>query len=217
ARKFSKHQFGLRAPSSRGKDVANSNDLLVLLTFNFGFDTGIFSGEKHRVNLAGIYIGLACTGARPAEFVDNERKRGKDLEELFPRKPRGAADEDEKSGWLEKQLTRFTIDRGRPKALCWEDILLMVVRHPATGEDILAMSIKFAHHKGADNKPKVIADGINNNRTAIITMGCGTTVTSKRATRSISTGSSSYRFGGLVSLTIHTFEQNVECLPRIVS
>ena len=44
--------------------------------------------------------------------------------------------------------------RGRPKALCYEDILLMVVRHPETGEDGLAMSIRFAHHKGADNKPK---------------------------------------------------------------
>ncbi|KAF3763133.1 hypothetical protein M406DRAFT_73780 [Cryphonectria parasitica EP155] len=114
----------------------------------------IFSGEKHRVNLAGIYIGLACTGARPAEFVDDERKSGKDLEELFPRRPKGAADEDENAGWLGKELTRYTVDRGRPKTLCWEDTLLMVVRHPATGEDILAMSIKFAHHKGADNKPK---------------------------------------------------------------
>ena len=39
-------------------------------------------------------------------------------------------------------------------ALCYEDILLMVVRHPQTGEDVLAMSITFIHHKGADNKPK---------------------------------------------------------------
>ena len=34
-------------------------------------------------------------------------------------------------------------------------ILLMVVRHPETGEDVLAMSIKLIHHKGADNKPKL--------------------------------------------------------------
>jgi len=36
----------------------------------------------------------------------------------------------------------------------WQDILLMVVRHPETGEGVLAMSIKLIHHKGADNKPK---------------------------------------------------------------
>jgi hypothetical protein len=55
---------------------------------------------------------------------------------------------------LSKELSQETVARGRPKALCYEDILLMVVRHPQTGEDVLAMSIKFIHHKGADNKPK---------------------------------------------------------------
>ena len=45
-------------------------------------------------------------------------------------------------------------DRGRPKALCYEDIQLMVVRHPKTGEEELAMAIRLAHHKGLDNKPK---------------------------------------------------------------
>ena len=30
----------------------------------------------------------------------------------------------------------------------------MVVRHPETGEDVLAMSIRLAHHKGMDNKLK---------------------------------------------------------------
>ncbi|KAJ6627794.1 hypothetical protein B0H10DRAFT_2209916 [Mycena sp. CBHHK59/15] len=32
--------------------------------------------------------------------------------------------------------------------------ILVVVRHPETGRDTLTMSIKFAHHKGTDNKPK---------------------------------------------------------------
>ncbi|KAK4220404.1 hypothetical protein QBC38DRAFT_550690, partial [Podospora fimiseda] len=35
----------------------------------------------------------------------------------------------------------------------------MVVRHPETGEDVLAMSTKFVHHKVADNKPKPIFSG----------------------------------------------------------
>ena len=52
-------------------------------------------------------------------------------------------------------LSQETADRGRPKALCYEDISLMAVRHPESGRDILAMSIKFVHYKGADNKPKL--------------------------------------------------------------
>lgn len=47
-----------------------------------------------------------------------------------------------------------TTKRGRPKALCYEDILMMLVRHPVTGLPVLAMAIKFIHHKGADKKPR---------------------------------------------------------------
>ncbi|KAK3934352.1 hypothetical protein QBC46DRAFT_368262 [Diplogelasinospora grovesii] len=50
-----------------------------------------------------------------------------------------------------------TTGRGRPKALCYEDILLMIIRHPETGKDVPAIMIKFIHHKGADNKPKHLA------------------------------------------------------------
>ena len=155
-------RYDLQAPNTRGKDVANVDTLLVLLTFNIKFDTGIFSCEGHRVQLPGCYLGLAFTGARPAEFVDGERKTSKDgcLEELFPRHATGStsSDEDkapdEHSRLLEEMILREYKSRGRPKALCYEDIMLMVVRHPETSEDVLAMSVKLAHHKGADNKPK---------------------------------------------------------------
>ncbi|KAI0111480.1 hypothetical protein F4814DRAFT_356437 [Daldinia grandis] len=63
-------------------------------------------------------------------------------------------DEDDTSE-LGKLLLRETIGRDRPKALCYEDILMMIVRHPVTGRAIPAMSIKFVHHKGRDNKPKL--------------------------------------------------------------
>ncbi len=56
---------------------------------------------------------------------------------------------------LEGILTQETEGRRRPKALCYEDVLLMVVRHPETGEDVLAMAIKLIHHKGADNTQAV--------------------------------------------------------------
>lgn len=44
---------------------------------------------------------------------------------------------------------------GRLKALCYKDILLIVMHYLETGEDVLAMAIKFIHHKGSDNKPKL--------------------------------------------------------------
>ncbi|KAK3351903.1 hypothetical protein B0H65DRAFT_537915 [Neurospora tetraspora] len=149
---------------SGGKDVADSGDLLALLTFNIAYDTGVVPWEGHRVNLSGCYLGLAFTGARTAEFVDGEKKSPKDkcLEELFGRnaivgssgdKDKDAA-LDESSSVLEQILSQEIVGRGRPKCLCYEDILLMVVRHPETGEDVLAMLIKSIHHKGADNKPK---------------------------------------------------------------
>ncbi|KAK4107064.1 hypothetical protein N656DRAFT_840631 [Canariomyces notabilis] len=155
-------RYRLQAPCTRGKDVANADTLLVMQTFNIKYDTGIFSWERHRIQLLGCYLGLAFTGARPAEFVDGERKSGKDgsLEELFPGQATGSvpSDEDkapdEHSRLLEEIMLQEYKRRGRPKALCYEDIQLMVVRHPETGEDALAMAIRLAHHKGADNKPK---------------------------------------------------------------
>ena len=96
--------------------------------------------------------------------MDNERKGPKDgsREILFGQKVIQEADSDgnadrtldKHSKELNKMLLQETTKRGRPKALCYEDILLMLVRHPATGKPVLAMAIKFIHHKGADNKPK---------------------------------------------------------------
>jgi hypothetical protein len=41
-------------------------------------------------------------------------------------------------------------------ALCYEDVRLLVVRNPITGErDVLTMEVKLAHHKGAKRRPKL--------------------------------------------------------------
>lgn len=146
-----------------GKPTMGTNGLYSLLRFNIGYDTKIFPVEGHRVQLAGCWILLATTGARPAEIVDHERKPPKDgcHEELWS--PGTAEDaneddnniaDDDESRVLEKMLRQETVDRGRPKALCYEDIKLMVVCHPETGQHVLCMAIKFIHHKGGDNKPK---------------------------------------------------------------
>ncbi|OIW30054.1 hypothetical protein CONLIGDRAFT_356067 [Coniochaeta ligniaria NRRL 30616] len=169
------------------KQVGDWNDLLVLLTYNIAYDMSIVPGERHRANLSGCYLFLACTGCRPAEIVDNEKKIPKDRswEELYGRKairPNdrdkqmrqlvhfdsdhvaaqvGSGDDDvehelsdEDARLLEEMLSAETVGRGRPKALCYEDILLMVVRHPVTGEDVHVMAVKVIHHKGCDKKPK---------------------------------------------------------------
>ncbi|KAI0876768.1 hypothetical protein GGS24DRAFT_513091 [Hypoxylon argillaceum] len=56
---------------------------------------------------------------------------------------------------LEEMLSAETTSRGRPKALCYKDILLMVVCYPVTGEDVHTMTVKFIYYKGADNKLKL--------------------------------------------------------------
>ena len=136
----------------------------MLQTFNIAYDEGVFPSERHRIQLSGCYLLLAFTGARPAEIVDNEKKRPKDgtYEDLFgPKSIRteDSGDEsdmpvDDDSRLLEDMLYQQTVARGRPKALCYEDICLSVVRHPQTGIDVLTMAVKFIHHKGADRKPK---------------------------------------------------------------
>lgn len=163
-------RFGHRPPNIDGKPVLNVDNLLVILTFNIAYDASIFPGERHRIQLTCCYQLLCYTGARPAELVDGERKKPKDgsAEELFGRKVveappstdngeeheqhESATDKD--SRLLESLLSQETVGRGRPKALCYEDIMMMIVRHPVTGRCIPAMAIKFIHHKGADNKPR---------------------------------------------------------------
>lgn len=94
--------------------------------------------------------------------MDNETSKPLDgsYEDLFgPTRLNRSYDEgdqipDDDSRLLEDILSHETTARGRPKALCYEDIRLMVVRNPETGLDVFAMAVKFIHHKGEDNKPK---------------------------------------------------------------
>jgi hypothetical protein len=139
--------------------------MFALLTFNVAYDMGIFPLERRRVQLHGILLLLAYTGGRPAEFVGNESKPPKEAEEIFgpkailnrARNDGDSADDDppdEKSGILENLLSQAVTSRGRPKALCYEDVLLSIVRHPETGKDVPVMAVKLVHHKGADRRPK---------------------------------------------------------------
>lgn len=156
-------RFGLENPSLRMKTVTDSGDLLALLTFNFACDHRIFPSERQRLDVAGCYLILAYTGCRPAEVVDGEKNIPLDgcWDELFGDQttpPLEAVPGDTAGEHHFKEVSRLldleAQNRNRPKALCYEDIQLMVIRHPETGLDTLTMSIKFTHHKGADNRPK---------------------------------------------------------------
>ena len=110
---------------------------------------------------------LAFTGARPAEIVDNEKKRPMNglWEELYGTRIvswNGDTQSDGKSAdedacLLEDMLSQETASRGRPKALCYEDVCLTIARHPEIGHNVPTMAIKFAHHKGMDQKPRPYA------------------------------------------------------------
>ncbi|KAL8398621.1 hypothetical protein RB596_005954 [Gaeumannomyces avenae] len=164
-------RFSLRPPNIHGKPVVSVAELRIILTFNIAYDTGVFPGERQRINLAGCYLIQCYTGARPAELVHNERPKPKLVEELFGSKvvlPPSAGQGEGQGEWddsdeaapnkqslpVDELLSAETKGRGRPKALCYEDIQLMVVRHPVTGRATPAMAIKFVHHKGSDNRPK---------------------------------------------------------------
>ncbi|OAQ58141.2 FluG domain-containing protein [Pochonia chlamydosporia 170] len=130
-------RFRLRAPNIDGKAVLNVDSLRVILTFNMAYDAGTFDLERHRIQLAACYQILCYTGARPAELVDGERKKPKNgsVERLFGKKvvqADGDTSEDaadalvEESQKAEELLSMETTKRGRPKALCYEDILMML-------------------------------------------------------------------------------------------
>lgn len=157
--------FGLRAPNIDGKPVLNVDSLRVILSFNIAYDTATFELERHRLHLHACYQLLCYTGARPAELVHAERKppKGGSAEKLFASKAVRSVDEgddssdvgcDDIGNTLEDLLLEEVKQRGRSKALCYEDIMMMLVRHPDTDQAIPVMAIKFSHHKGADRKPK---------------------------------------------------------------
>ncbi|RYP47628.1 hypothetical protein DL768_006344 [Monosporascus sp. mg162] len=150
-----------------GKPVIGAADLKVIATFNIVYDTCLFPSERQRIQLWSCYLLLSYTGARPVELVNGERRDPKDgsRKELFYPKAgtyseQVAADDDiapdKVSQKLYNLLSREIKGRYRPKALCYEDIMMMMVRHPQTGQTIPAMAIKFIHHKGTNRKPKPI-------------------------------------------------------------
>ncbi|KAH7121977.1 FluG domain-containing protein [Dactylonectria estremocensis] len=120
------------------KPIVSAAELQVILIFNIAYNTHIFPYKQQRAHLWACYLLLVYTGARPAELVNSEKKKPKDgsAKQLFNRKAgilSNDSDEDDElppdevSQKLDNLLLQETEGRGRPKALYYEDILMMMV------------------------------------------------------------------------------------------
>jgi Protein of unknown function (DUF3435) len=97
-------------------------------------------------------ITAAYTASRPGELVDTGRKRKKKMPDR--KKEEGY------EPWDGLDDSDYNDNQGedkekRCKALCYEDICLMLLRNPDRRDrDVLAMEVRMTHHKGAERKPK---------------------------------------------------------------
>ncbi|KAI9781316.1 MAG: hypothetical protein M1839_006109 [Geoglossum umbratile] len=99
--------------------------------------------ERQRVQLPMILITAAYTASRPGGLVGAGRKKEKGYE---PWDGLDDSDYDNNRGEDEEK---------RCKALCYEDICLMLLRNPNYRDrDVLTMEVQTTHHKGAERKPK---------------------------------------------------------------
>ena len=150
--------YHLRPPGSLEKPVVGLPAATSLVIFNLAKDTRVLPGERRRSDLSLIYLFLSFTGGRMGEFCNNERKRSKEHAEIFGPAAlvmnNGEGPLDSASHLFAQMVARSNRDRGRPKALCYEDLLLTVVRDPETGKDVVVLVMKLIHHKGEDRKPK---------------------------------------------------------------
>ena len=111
----------------------------------------MFPNERQRLQVPAVYLLCAGTGARPGEFVDasvtlkGKRKR---ISDMWGPNPWDNPDNfDFQGGNHEREHGK------RSKALCYEDVRIFLVRVEGK-RPALAMDVRLAHHKGADNRPK---------------------------------------------------------------
>ena len=119
---------------------------MAILTFNIAYDSGIFIQKRYRIQISGLYLLLAYTGCCVGELYHElfPFKGGPDA--VLPSLEGQNMDDDDDDSPLSKQDQildeipwQETVGRGRLRALCYEDVQLMAVRHSKTSRDTLAM------------------------------------------------------------------------------
>jgi hypothetical protein len=75
-------EFSLRREKT-AKPVLGADDLILLLTYYWAWDTSIFQTEDQRLSLAAIMLLLIYTGCRPAELVDAAKRKASCREQVY--------------------------------------------------------------------------------------------------------------------------------------
>ena len=139
--------------SLKAKPVMGVDDLLRVLVYHWAKDQSVFPNERQRVQLATILLFAAYTSSRPAELVDAQ------VSEKSKKNENNWKWRSEDDPWNDSSNTDFADGvrdtRRRSKAICYEDVCLMVLRNPDNdGRPVVAMEVTLSHHKGVDRKPK---------------------------------------------------------------
>jgi|SRR5579862_9455503 len=129
--------------------MMNVDDLLLVLTHHWARDTSSFPTERQRVQLPMILITAAYTASRPQELVDAGRKK------KMPDRMKEGYEPWDGLGDSDYDDNRLEDEEKRCKALCYEDICLMLLRNPDHRDcDVLIMEVQMSHHNGAERKLK---------------------------------------------------------------
>jgi Protein of unknown function (DUF3435) len=133
--------------SVKAKPVMGADDLQLALLHHWALDTSTFPDERQRVQLALIMLVAAFTGCRPGELVDAAKNREVAFQSQDPWNNPQDLD------YVETSMEQPGRKAERTRAICYEDIRLMLLRNMEEGgRDILALEITLAHHKGMDRQ-----------------------------------------------------------------
>lgn len=126
------------------------DDLYRVLLYLWVKDISVFPNERQQHQLATIQLFAAYTSARPAELVNGEVSK--------EQKAKFSGNWSSHNPWDDPDNSDYEQGGGKPersKALCWEDVCLMLLRDPDNKEwPVVAMKVTLSHHKGVNRKPK---------------------------------------------------------------
>ena len=117
----------------REKPDMNVDDMYLVLHHHWAIDTTSYPDERQRLQLALLILLTSYTASRPGALVYNPSNN-----RLRP----GADD-----GLWAPETQEIV------KALCWQDITLVLLPNPSGTRDILAAEVNLRHTKGSDKNP----------------------------------------------------------------
>jgi hypothetical protein len=109
--------FDLRPPNVNDKLVLGLEGQMVMIIHNLARDLTICPQERQRMSMWGVYVFMANTAGRIAEFVDGEKEKPKDgsWEEIFAPEPKEYEDDSDSD---QARSTRRISEREQAVAAC---------------------------------------------------------------------------------------------------